>query len=92
MLLQQFGSLSRSDGVSFTVVCEGHEWGEWVYEEGGKGSGFVFFTFVVDVIRRPPQLSLLCIIYHRQRRHRHYGVSPYHEPDLPPPLPLKRKR
>ena len=36
--------------VSFVVVCEGYEWGEWVYEEGWKGSGFVFFAFVVDVL------------------------------------------
>ena len=35
-------------GVSFAAVCEGYEWGEWVYEEGGKGSDFVFFIFIVD--------------------------------------------
>ena len=28
-------------GVSFAAVCQGYEWGEWVYEEGGKGPGFV---------------------------------------------------
>ena len=37
-------------GVSFAVVCDGNESGGWVYEEGGKGSGFVFFAFVVDVL------------------------------------------
>ena len=37
-------------GVSFAVVCDGYEWGEWVYEEGGKVSGFVFSAFIIDVL------------------------------------------
>ena len=36
-------------GVSFVVVCEGYEWGEWVCEEGKKVSGFLFI-FLIDVL------------------------------------------
>ena len=50
MLLQQFGSFFQERGVSFAVVCEGYELGEWAYEEGGMGAGFVFFAFVVDAL------------------------------------------
>ena len=52
MLLQH-----EEQGVSFVVVCKRYEWGEWVqewvYEEGGKSSGFLF-TLIINVLRRPP--------------------------------------
>ena len=47
LLLQQFGSLLRSEAFPSLLYARG----EWVYEEGGKGSGSLFI-FIVDVLRR----------------------------------------
>ena len=77
-------------GVSFVVACEGYEWGECAYEEGGKGSGFVFFAFVVDVLRRLPNY----VSTHHLSTSTSISTSwrPFYESDLAPPFPSKRKR